>query len=226
MSTKMKVGVTLPMTQVSYYKPAQWPAIHAKVSETFKLYGKIITLVAKLVNVPVPILNAFIFIESAGKASIVSSAGAVGLMQITPDTATNIIHTEHKEGRLSKAEMDLLRKHLGKKLDCILSFKYMNQSLPCNKNTGKVITKEDLLKPELNILIGAILLGNLIDKHTENKVVRLDKVIVRYNAGYNYKPQGNTVEETMAFAKKKGGAETANYISKLVGPNGVLTNLA
>lgn len=214
-SSQKKVEVRLPMTKKEYYKPSDWPTINMAMAKTFREYGTQISQAAKLANVPVAILNSFIYIESAGNPKAVSKAGAVGLMQLTVDTATNIIHLEAKAGRLSAQEKAVLRKVLGKRLDCILSFKYMNQPLACNNNTGKVVTKEDLFNTEFNLLVGAILIGNLSDQHTEGKVIRLDKVVVRYNAGYSYKPQGATVEETIAFAQKKGGAETSNYILKL-----------
>ncbi|MDO1449578.1 transglycosylase SLT domain-containing protein [Rhodocytophaga aerolata] len=214
-SNKVEVRVPMSRNLKEYYKPTDWPTINTAMAKTYREFGSQINQAAKLANVPVAILNSFIYIESAGNPKAVSKAGAVGLMQLTPDTATNIIHVEAKAGRLSKEEQAILRKVLGKRLDCILSFKYMNQPLACNNNTGKVVTQQDLLNTEFNLMTGAILLSALIDQHTEGKLVRLDKVVVRYNAGYNYKPQGATVEETIAFAQKKGGAETSNYILKL-----------
>ncbi len=197
------------------------PVILQNIKATHSKYGKFIKQAARLTNVPEIILHAIIYLESAGKPLVVSGAGAVGLMQLTPDTATAILHIEHKQGRLMEGEKKVLGKVLGKRLDCILKLQYLSQNLPCAPK-GKVVTAQDLKDPEFNILCGAILVGNLIDQHTEGKQIRLDKLIVRYNAGYFYKPQGATIEETLAFAQKKGGKETVGYILKFVGKDGMI----
>jgi hypothetical protein len=64
-----------------------------------------------------------------------------------------------------------------------------------------------------------MLIGQLIDQHTESGVPRIDKVVVRYNLGYFYKPQGSTIEQTVALVP----TESKNYIYKLLGVNGVLS---
>jgi hypothetical protein len=148
-------------------------------------------------------------------------------MQITAETATGVIFFENKQGRLLPGEKAILQKYLSKgKLECIYSMQYFGHPVKCSTITlkggnkvGQVIEKSDLLHPELNILIGAMLLGQLIDQHTENGVPRMDKVVVRFNAGYFYKPQGNTIEQTVALVP----AESRNYIYKLLGQNGVLS---
>ena len=216
-----RVKVNVPMTSQGIIKTSEHPLIIKNLDTTFSKYGALIRQIAKLTNVPEEIIRSVVYIESAGDPNAVSRAGAVGLMQVTPATATGILTVEHKAGRLSEPEKAILRKVLGARLDCILKMPHMNAKIACAP-TGVVVTQADLKNPEFNLLIGTIMVGLLIDQHTENGVLRLDKLIVRYNAGYFYKPVGNTIEETLAFAKSKGGAETVGYILKFVGTNGIL----
>jgi soluble lytic murein transglycosylase-like protein len=95
---------------------------------------------------------------------------------------------------------------------------HMGQKRRCNGNVGYNVTTEDLYDPEFNILCGAIYLGILIDRHTENGLLRLDKIVTRYNVGFFTKVKGKTPEEVMLNSNK----ETRAYIKKLVGTNGVL----
>lgn len=214
------------MVDSSFYKSTEKDLIKSKLNEIIQKYGTLIDSVSRLTNVPSKLIIAFIFIESGGKSDAISGAGAVGLMQLVPAATSDIIHLENKQGRLSDNEKTILRKYIGNRLDCILKMKYMGHELPCNDNTGVSISKQDLLNPEFNILCGAIFLGILIDDHTEKGVIRLDKVVLRYNKGFFSKPKGNTVSEVLADAKLKGGKESESYILKLVGKNSVLDLIA
>jgi soluble lytic murein transglycosylase-like protein len=219
----MSLNIKIPMIERAFYKPSDTDAILGQVDYIYDRFGKYIKRAASLNNLPSDLIASVAFIESRGDEKIISRAGAVGVMQLDNDSATNVVFREAKAKRLSPEERELLNRLLGKqKVDCMTSMKYHNHKLPCNRNTGSVISKKDLLNPELNIMIGTMLLGQLIDQHTEGSVVRLDKVIVRYNRGYFSKPQGSTVSETLAYAKKTGGAETESFILKLVGTNGLL----
>jgi hypothetical protein len=89
------------------------------------------------------------------------------------------------------------------------------------------ITNADQLKPELNILIGTIILGQKIDTDwgTENGEMKLDRVIAVYNAG----AYGTTCK--LARSKKYKTPQalasvvnsiTAGYIKKMLGQDGAL----
>ena len=212
------LNINIPAIATAFYPANAVAQIKSKLATIKSKYGDIITNVSSLTNVPEQIIYSFIFIESAGQPSIVSYAGAVGLMQVTPATATNVIYHEKKNNRLLAGEEAILRKHLGTRLDCIFKFKYDNHPLACNNNTGNVVTKEDLQKAEFNVLVGALAIGQLIDLHTEGGKVRLDKIVIRYNRGMYYKPKGDTIEETIASVPK----ETKNYVYKLMGKNSLL----
>lgn len=227
--------IKAPAILNKYYEDKDIPLIQQKLAEIRAKYGSIISLVSKVTFVPEDIIVSFIFIESRGdqntESFICNSSRPyecpVGLMQITAETATGVIFFENKQGRLLPEEKAILGKYISQdKLKCIYSMQYFGHPVSCSKITlkngnkvGQVIEKKDLLNPELNILIGAMLIGQLIDQHTENGNPRMDKVVVRYNAGYFYKPQGKTIEETVALVPK----ESKNYIYKLLGQNGVLS---
>lgn len=227
--------IKAPAISNKFYEDSEVPFIKDKLAEIRSKYGRIIDLVATITNVPAKIITSFIFIESRGEEkaeSFICKSSRpyecpVGLMQITAETATGVIFYENKQGRLLPEEKSILQKYISKaKLECIYSMQYFGHPVKCSHITikagnkvGQIIEKKDLFNPELNILIGAMLIGQLIDQHTELGTPRMDKVVVRYNAGYFYKPQGNTIQQTVNLVN----AESRNYIYKLLGNNGVLS---
>lgn len=227
--------IKVPAISNKFYGDHEVPQIKQKLAEIKSAYGKYVEYISHITKVPADIIYSFIFIESRGdeKAeSFVCSSSRpyecpVGLMQITAETATGTIFFENKKGRLRPEEKAILQKYISKsKLDCIYSMQFFGHPVKCSKvvlkygnKVGQVIEKKDLFAPELNILIGAMLIGQLIDQHTEKGHPRMDKVIVRYNAGYFYKPKGETINQTVMNVPK----ESRNYIYKLLGENGVLS---
>lgn len=79
-----------------------------------------------------------------------------------------------------------------------------------------------MLDPLLNILIGSIYLGLLIDEHTEGSSVRLDKVVIRYNRGYFSDNRGKNIVGDIDSVVKNVPTESKNYVLKLLGKNGTL----
>lgn len=204
------VFVRIPAT-TAYYKDSDVPLNKKAIDTITTSYGVYIDKIAKLTNVSSDILKAFIFVESGGNETI-HYGGTFGLMQIDPASAGEIMAKEYKKGRLSNPERAIIRAYLGENYDF---------------GSKALVPPEKLVKPELNILIGAIYLGLLIDEetHTKNgvKECRLDYVIARYNRGYyrfnkNTKPTG-TVNE---ICEKLGAC---NYIKKIMGVNGILEGM-
>ena len=74
----------------------------------------------------------------------------------------------------------------------------------------------------VNILIGAIYLGILIDEETEGNEVRLDKVVIRYNKGYYADKQGKGLIGDLDSLFASENTESKNYVLKLLGINGTL----
>lgn len=215
------LAISLPMTTRSFYNETAKLQNRAKMDQIGKQYYNEIKQAEKLCNVPGAILLAVIFTESAGNSYAKSSANAVGLMQLKPQTANDVIFLEHKNARLSQAELMILNKFLGARINGPLKQKYLSHKIKENQFTGNVVTENDLKKPELNILLGAMYLGILIDQSTENQSIRMDKVLIRYNQGYFYKiPQGSP-ELVLDFTKKRS-PEAYNYALKMLGKNGLL----
>jgi soluble lytic murein transglycosylase-like protein len=205
--------IRIPMVAKSFWAAEQVPQVKEKLFQIRERYGTLINQASTLTGVSPELITSVIFIESGGQERVISRAGAVGLMQVTPQTASGVIHLANKAGKLSNELKQALAVQLGERVACIAKQQYMGQ--PMKFNTA--ITAAELLTPGLNVLIGSLLLALLVAQHTENGIIRLDKVITRYNRGYFYKPKGTT-QELMATAP----AETRAYILKLVGVNSTL----
>ena len=83
------------------------------------------------------------------------------------------------------------------------------------------------MKPELNILIGSIILGQLVDTDwgTENGEIKLDRIISVYNAGAygdtGKKARSKTYKTPKDLASAVNSVTRA-YIQKILGTNGAL----
>jgi len=205
--------LTLPFFAEGFYPTEDIPLIKKKLSEVAATFKQPIQLAESLTNVPAALIIAVIFAESKGIPNAQNRSGATGLMQLKPQSANDTIFLEAKKDRLSADEKAILKNQLGDRLDSILKMK--------NLSGGNFVTKEDLLNSQFNILCGSMLLGLLIDQHSENGKLRLDKVIMRYNRGYFFKPKGDSLTETLSQAKQVG-SEVYNYILKVTGRNGLI----
>lgn len=217
------LNIKIPAIKLSYYDNVAASLNKKKVEEVIRVkYGKHINNISKLSNVPSQLIESFIFIESGGNPNA-KTPYAVGLMQVGLATASDALVFEKGAGRLSAAEAAIIKKKLGSRYSLIEKVK------PKQKSIGKTfITKEDLLDPEFNILVGTILLKQLIDEFTDkNGKVRMDKVISIYNAGR----YGSTAKKIIASKEpidvliKKVPKETNAYILKLLGERGILDTI-
>ena len=214
--------IAFPAYRPSRSNPNPAAMIRAKMAQIYDRYRREIDQAVQLTNVPRELIQAIIFTESSGNASVsVPPVSATGLMQITPGTADGMIFIEKSKGRLLQQEAAICQKYLGSRLNGILQQKYLMHKIPANRNTGRTVTVADLKNPEFNILIGAITLGLLIDEFTEAGVVRLDKVHLRYNQGWFYKVVPGSPEAVLAQARKRG-TEAYNNLLKHLGVNGTL----
>jgi hypothetical protein len=196
--------------------PTSWgskEAIKNMMAKIYKDYGTYIDFVAKESNLPKEMIASFIAVESGGNSKAGASGHVTqGLMQWNRNFAKNTLETELAKGRMTKSEKDKLA-----------SFGITFDS----KGKTRDITNADQLKPELNILIGTILLGQLVDTDwgTEDGEIKLDRVIAVYNAG----AYGDTGKKARSKAYKtpKDLANAVNtvtraYINKILGTNGAL----
>lgn len=214
MATEFKI----PAISKSFYQEKSIPLIKERFDYIEKKYGEIIKNISALTNLNKDIIKSFIFIESRGEEKA-QSPYAVGLMQVGLATASDSLIKEKASGRLSDGEEKILTKYLGDRM------KYFKNLKPKAKTIGKTyITKNDLLKPELNVLIGSIIIKQLIDEFTDSGVPRLDKVAVIYNAGRYGKIGKMTIAHTGTIEElhKKLPSEPSNYITKLLGINSTL----
>jgi len=202
--------------------PKSWGSeeqITNMMKNIYTKYGTYIDFVAKESNLPKKMIASFIAVESGGDAKAGASGHPTqGLMQWNRAYAKSQLETELKQGRMTANEKNKLASY-GIKFDA-------------NGKT-RAITNADQLKPELNILIGSMILGQLVDTGwgTENGEIKLDRVISVYNAGAfgdtgtkarskQYKtPQelANAVNPTTsAYIKKILGLSGALYVNKYI----------
>jgi hypothetical protein len=196
--------------------PTSWgskESIKKMINTINSKYGTYIDFVSRESNLPKELISSFIAVESGGNEKAGASGHITqGLMQWNRTYAKAQLEKELKEGRLSKNEKDKLASY-GIKFDA-------------NGKT-RAITNADQLKPELNILIGSIILGQLVDTDwgTEDGEIKLDRVIAVYNAG----AYGDTGKKARSKAYKTPkdlanavNANTSAYIKKILGTDGAL----
>lgn len=196
--------------------PSSWgtKAQILKMMETInKNYGTYIQFASTESKLPKEMIASFIAVESGGIANAGASGHITqGLMQWNRTYAKSQLETELKMGRMTENEKNKLASY-GIKFDA-------------NGKT-RVITNADQLKPELNILIGTIILGQLVDTDwgTENNEIKLDRVIAVYNAGAygdtGKKARSKTYKTPKDLANVVNSITSA-YIKKILGFDGAL----
>ena len=219
----MGLNIDIPALDQFYYTPVVAKQNDDKIKNVIRpKFGAMIKNTSTLTHVPVPILESFIFIESGGNASA-KSPYAAGILQLSPATASDVLVKEQGLGRISEPEAIILKKYLGSRYDLLKTVKPKQTSL------GKTfVTNADLLQPEFCLLVGAMLIGVLLNEFTsKDGQINMAKVISVYNGGRQSKsskkiiPFVGSVTELVAIAPK----ETADYIKKMIGKNSVLENL-
>lgn len=201
------------------------PSVVAMLKKGLEKYGNYFQFASENSKLPVEMLVAFSAVES-GVGSNIGSAGHItrGIMQWNRDYAKTQLENELALGRMTPAEKDKLKEY----------------GITFDKN-GKTrpITEADQIKPELNILIGSIILGQLADSYLtgttpespawaiDNGQVRLDRMIAVYNAGA-YGKTGKLARlggypspfQLAEAIKNAGNNITPKYISRLMGKGG------
>ena len=207
---------TLAIPSAGLTAPTSWgsrAAIKGMLEKIWKNYGTFIKFASENSKIPSPMLSSFIAVESGGNATAGGSGSKTqGLMQWNRDYAKAQLEDEFAKKRLTPDEKDKLAK-FGIKFDA--------------SGKTRVITQADQIKPELNILIGSIVLGQLVDTTwgTQDGIIRLDRVISVYNAG----PYGDTGKKArlgnhpspLALANVVN-TTTSSYIKKIMGKDGAL----
>lgn len=206
--------------------PTSWGSRASIVGMMKKImtnYGSFIKTAAENSKLPASVIASFIAVESGGNPTA-GGPGSVtqGLMQWNRNFAKNTLEGEKKLGRLTPDEEATLAKY-GIKFDAF--------------GKTRVITQADQVKPELNIVIGSILLGQFVDslydggKFTGKWAIdsgnnlRLDRIIAVYNAGA-YGSIGKKARTANYGSASETAANmpepTKSYIGKILGTNGSL----
>ena len=217
---------TLAVPDKNLTSPSSWgsrKSIATMIRKIATNYGTYLKFASDNSKIPLEILASFIAVESGGNAT----AGAEGhitqgLMQWNRNYASNTFTNEKKLGRLT-ADEEAKLKEFGIKFDA--------------NNKTRTITNADQKKAELNILIGSIILGQLMDSYVngkqdkpqwgtdENNNMRLDRIIACYNAGA-YGDTGKLARfgnyATPSALAKAVNPITRAYISKIYGVNGAM----
>jgi hypothetical protein len=210
--------LTLNAPTVGLTAPTSWGSraqIEAQLRKIWTNYGKYIQFASKESGIAPEVLVAFISVESGGNPTAGGSGSATqGLMQFNRKYAKSQLKNEFISKRLSDAEKSKLSS-FGFKFDA-------------SGNTRE-FTQADLVKPELNVVVGSIVLGQLIDQPfaVQNGNLRLDKVITTYNSGLYSKWSKIAMASNSTNAKQlhdelAGNSVTRAYIRKILGKNGAL----
>jgi len=188
----------------SHYSEKQSIAKLKGLYDTNLKYGHIIDSVSYMVDIDRSLLLAVIYEESRGKQTAIGSQNERGLMQIKKATAGNMLYLCKRRGLLNDFTLRLLLyKHLSsERLYTLITAKHCG-------DVNNLFTYDELHKPELNILIGALYLKLLMTENDNS----LEKTLYYYNQGY-FAPNFSAFSQLNLQVKI--------YIRKITGINGVL----
>ena len=207
---------TLLIPSEKLISPSSWgsrQSIKTMIERILYNYGTFITFASENSKLPKSVITSFIAVESGGNAKAGASGHITqGLMQWNRTYAKAQLEEEYAEKRLTEAEQKKLAS---------FGIKFTN-------GKTRAITNADQLKPELNILIGSIILGQLADEKwatDSNGSFRLDRMIAVYNAGA-YGDTGKKARfgehNTPYDLAKAVNPTTSGYISKILGKDGAM----
>jgi soluble lytic murein transglycosylase-like protein len=212
-----KAPVSSPVVLTS---PTSWyktrDGLKEQMIKVWGKYGKWFKEYGGTSGIPPEILFAFTMVESGGNPLAGgSSSPTQGLMQWNKNFAggsgnTDFVLTkEFLNGRLNEFEKNKL-KSFGITFDA--------------KGNTRAITQADLQNPELNILIGSIILNQYLDQSwgKEDGKIRMDRIIARYNWGSAGFRRNTLDKKDLKEVLANIPAVTATYIHKMLGKNGAL----
>ena len=217
---------TLLIPSEKLISPSSWgsrQSIKTMIEKILYNYGTFITFSSENSKLPKSVIASFIAVESGGNSKAGASGHITqGLMQWNRNYAKAQLETEFAQKRLTPAEIQKLAS---------FGIKFTN-------GKTRVITNADQLKPELNILIGSILLGQFIDSYYDggkggkkqkewatdpDGTIRLDRIISVYNTGAYGEAGKKAISATYKTASEQAknvNSITSAYINKILGLNG------
>lgn len=167
------------------------------LKKVYEKYSKTIKYIAKYNGISENLIYSFLVVEN-GKfdPNAVSTANAIGLLQVKAITANDIVIMAHRSNKLTDFDKRMLHNFLGKKRSKQL---LKIQVLGCSD----IITDADLKKPELNLVIGALFL-KILHEETNGNIAEMG---LRYLNGYFAFNCGKNITEKRLNSSK--------YVSKL-----------
>jgi hypothetical protein len=210
----------LSIPSVGLESPNTWgsrDSIRSMMQRIWNKYGSYIREASENSKIPASIITSFIAVESGGD-ELAGGSGYItqGLMQWNRDFAKAQLEDELAKKRMTEGEKSVLAKY-GIKFDA-------------NGKT-RTITNADQKKPELNITIGSIILGQLIDQDwgtSPSGTIHLDRVIAVYNAGAfgdtgkKARQKTSPLYDTPQKLSSAVNSTTKAYINKMLGLNGAM----
>lgn len=206
----------------------------AAVKSVKKNYSAQISKGSLISGVPETILYGFAAVESGtGGAKLVSPAGAIGLMQLTPGT---VYDTLNRQLAAWTTPADLqYADYLHTLAPQILVVQNPAGKTAASKyrllpHTSAAIYKQALFNPGFNVIAGSLAIAQLLAQSIRSTgQPRLDHVVIKYNAGignFARYVSGRGLEnrnvDTAQLKQNFPLAETKAYILKLMGVNGTL----
>lgn len=210
-------SVSVPVPSLT--SPTNWNSragVVKMMNQIWSKYSDYIIKASKNSNIPASIITSIIAVESGGDANAGGTGHPTqGLMQWNRAYAKEQLEDELKKNRLTPSEKEGLSRY-GINFD--------------SNGKTRTITNSDQVKPELNIIIGSIVLGQLLDQSwgTDSQGIHLDRVIAVWNAGA-YGDTGKKARQltTPKYSTPDSLANAVNnvtsaYIKKMMGVNGAL----
>lgn len=220
----MDFKLKIPLTNIEADSDFQ-NEIVTSIPAMIRNYGSSFRNASNLVNLPIQVLYSVALVESRGthnssngQVIVTGGESSTGIMQISPNMFFEVYLKEIKEGRIDSGLKSWVKKYVD------IDFESLNSSAPANP-----IQKEKIFKAlkiyDFNILASAIVLRRLLEESANNDMVmRIDKAIVKYNAGLYSKPTKTSEYKTGDTTALLNVVPTItkNYITNIVGKNGAM----
>lgn len=210
----LKAPISTLTSPTSWYKTRD--GLKSQIKNVWGKYSSYIKTISENTKVPANIILAFMMVESGGNPNAGGSDSPTqGLMQFNKNYAggskqNTTLWTEFNKNRLTPEEKAILAKY-GITFD--------------KDGFTRAITQSDLVKPELNILIGSMILGQFIDQpwgKDPDGQIRMDRIIARYNWGKAGFEEKGIDKKNLTQIMSAVPSTTATYIKKMLGTNGAL----
>lgn len=192
----MNLSLTIPLHERSTegFRASDVAAHRANADRLKAKYGNLIEQTCTMNNVPESLFMALLLTENEqGKPDSVSSAGAIGLGQIKPMVAADMIHTANRRKLLGADKKTVLRAEIGSMLDSLLA---VGDTGVFRSALWQDRMRQPLTSPRFNLMVSGLITGMFVGDHGLSGELRYDYVALRYNQGY-YVLSGNDIAKSL-----------------------------